>query len=103
MSSNSLVNPVLDKVQQLTYSDDSIYEFFSLANKAYLLIYTQGVDGKKEYLDKLKRIIETQIRPLLEEELTRDEKKDLFKKAKTNFEAQLKAYSKQGSNNKRTK
>ncbi len=93
MSSNTLVNPVLDKVQQLTYSDDSIYEFFSLANKAYLLIYTQGADGKKEYLDKLKRVIDTQIRPLLEEELTRTEKQDLFKTAKTNFETQLKGYS----------
>ncbi|QMU30826.1 hypothetical protein [Adhaeribacter radiodurans] len=94
MSSNTLVNPVLDKMQQLTYSDDSIYEFFSLANKAYLLIYTQGIDGKQAYLDKLKLVIERQIRPLLEEDLTRKEKQDLFKTAKTNFEAQLKAYSK---------
>ncbi|PSR55058.1 hypothetical protein AHMF7605_16880 [Adhaeribacter arboris] len=95
MSFHTLVNPVLDKVHQLTYSEDSIYDFFSLANKAYLLIYTQGADGKKEYLDRLKRVIETQIRPLLEEELTREEKKNLFNTAKTSFEAQLEAYLKQ--------
>lgn len=95
MSSTNLTNPILDKVLQLTFSDDSIYEFFSLANKAYLVIYTHEEDGKKEYLDKIKKVIESQIRPLLEEELTRGEKVKLFNAAKTSLEAHLKAYSEQ--------
>ncbi len=95
MSSTNLTNPILDKVHQLTFSDDSIYEFFSLANKVYLVIYTHGGDGKKEYLDKIKKVIETQIKPLLEEELPQGDKKKLFNTAKTSLESHLKAYSEQ--------
>ena len=94
MSSTNLTNPVLEQVLRLTYSDDSTIEFFSLANRAYLAIYMHGTEGEKQYLDKIKKIIETQIRPLLEEELTIKEKQDLFKTAKTNLETQLKTYSK---------
>lgn len=95
MSTANSVNHIQEQVLQLTYSEDSIYDFFNIANKVYLLIYTNGGDGKKEYLDKIKKVIETQIRPLLEEELTLDEKKNLFTTAKTNITAHLKAYSKQ--------
>ena len=92
MSSADLTTPVLEKMQQLIFSDNNIYDFFSLANRAYLLVYLHGGDGKKEHLDKIKKVIETQIRPLIEEELTMDEKKNLFKTAKANIETYLKAY-----------
>ncbi|RDC65795.1 hypothetical protein [Adhaeribacter pallidiroseus] len=95
MSSTDLTTPVLEKMQRLTFSDDNIYDFFSLANRAYLLVYLHGSDGKKEHLDKIKKVIDTQIRPLLEEELTMNEKKNLFDTAKTNIEAYIKAYAQQ--------
>jgi hypothetical protein len=94
MSSTNLTNPVLDKVLGLTFSDDSIIEFFSLANRAYLAIYMNGGKEKMEYLAKIKKVIETQIRPLLEEELTLKEKQALFNTAKTNLATLLKGYSK---------
>src|SRR5690349_2268218 len=94
MSSIDLTTPILEKMQRLTFSDDNIYDFFSLANRAYLLVYLHGGDGKKEHLDKIKKVIDTQIRPLLEEELTMDEKKGLFDTAKTNIETHIKAYAK---------
>ncbi len=94
MNSINLTTPILEKVQQLTFSDNNIYDFFSLANKAYLLVYLHGGDGKKEHLDKIKKVIETQIRPLVEEELTMDEKVKLFSTAKTNIETHLKIFAK---------
>lgn len=95
MSVNNFINPILDKVHQLSFSDDSTYDIFSLANRVYVTIYTHGGVEKQEYLDKIKKVIETQIKPLIEDELTLDDKKELFNTAKTNLEAQIKAYSKQ--------
>ncbi len=93
MSAMNLTTPILEKVHRLTFSDNNIYDFFSLANRAYLLVYLHGGEGKTEHLDKIKKVIETQIRPLIEEELTMDEKVKLFNTAKNNIEAHLKVFA----------
>lgn len=95
MSLIDLTTPILEKLRQLTFSDDSIYDFFSLANRAYLMVYLHGNDDKKEHLEKIKKVIETQIRPLIEKELIHQEKVDLFNTAKTNLVTYLNAYLKQ--------
>ncbi|QNF32760.1 hypothetical protein HUW51_08450 [Adhaeribacter swui] len=95
MSLNNLSAPVLEKLRQLTFSDDSIYDFFSLANRAYLMVYLHGGEEKKEHLDKIKKVIETQIRPLIEQELIHEEKVNLFNTAKTNLVTYFTAYVKQ--------
>jgi hypothetical protein len=91
MNQQDRFKEVYKKVNQLTYSDMGTYELMDFANEACALACQADAFGNRNpYLEELRKIRDRQVRPLIEEELVREEREKRFGYAKVNLQLNLK-------------